>query len=167
MCKIYSLQFCHKSRWKSKCKKKKKWKSTYPESLADLFGDGIFRAQHRMATQFMLQFATFVPIDPAENSGIIFWWTAIRDAIGPIFGQSMLSRSRLQSWRTHEYSHRNIGLIDLCVISPKCGQGLFNAIVTCFEFQLIQLAKFHVKVGRHRRYSRWLQSTLKYHFSSF
>lgn len=101
----------------------------YLKSLRDTIGHTFFGAQHRMTPQFVFQFATLVSVDPAEHLWIVFRRTAVRNAMRPVFGQSVLARRRLQSGRADLHSHRDVRLIVLGVVAPQCSQWLFHAAI--------------------------------------
>lgn len=108
----------------------------YLQCFGDVVGDGLFGAENRVTPQFVLQLAPLVPVDPAEHFRIVFRRTAVRDAMRPVLGQAVLTCGRLQSGRTNFDAHRDVWLVVLRVVSPKCSQWLFNATVTCCMKQI-------------------------------
>lgn len=88
-------------------------------------------AQHRMATQLVLQLAALVPIDPAEDFRIVARRTAERDAMRPVFGEAVLPRGGLQAGWAEADTHRDVRLVVLRVVAPQCGQRFLHAAFAC------------------------------------
>lgn len=84
-------------------------------------------AQHRVASQLVLEFAALVPVDPAEHLRIVARRTAERDAMRPVLGQAVLPRGRLQAGRTQADAHRDVRLVVLRVVAPQRGERFFHA----------------------------------------
>lgn len=84
-----------------------------------------------MATQLMLQFTSLVPVDPAEDSRIVLWCTAVRNAIRPVLGETVLAGGGLQAGSAHLYTHDHIRFSVLSVVAPQRVQLLLHAAFAC------------------------------------
>jgi len=85
---------------------------------------------HSMTPQFVLELSSLMTIDPTEDLWIERRCRAVRDAMGPVLGQAMLSRCRLQSGRADLQAHQHFRFVVLLVITPQRRQRLLDACIT-------------------------------------
>lgn len=108
----------------------------YLQRFGDTLRHRVLGAQHRMAAQLVLQFASLVPVDPAEHLRIVARRRAERDAMRPVFGQAVLACGCLQAGRTDADAHRDVRLAVLRVVAPEGGERFLHATFTyicCME----------------------------------
>ena len=71
------------------------------------------------------------PVDPAEDLRIVGVGAAVGDAVGPVLGEAVLLRHRLQPGRADRQLHHDVGLVGAHVVAPQRRQGLVHAPGAC------------------------------------
>jgi len=104
---------------------------THPQSVANVLGDLLLAAEHRMAAQLVLQLPALVAIDPAEDPWIVLRCAAVGDPVGPVLRESMLPGGGLQARGTDLQSHDHIRFRVLGVVAPQGVQLLLHTTLTC------------------------------------
>ena len=71
-----------------------------------------------------------LPVDPAEDLGIVRVGIAEGDPVGPVLGEPVLFRHSFEPGSADGHLHQDVGLLGARVVLPQGCQRLVSAAVT-------------------------------------
>ena len=75
----------------------------------------------------------YSPVDPTEDLRVVWVGGAVGDPVGPVLGEAVLLRHRLQPGGAGRQLHHHVGLVRAHVVAPQRRQGLVHAAGACRE----------------------------------